>query len=42
MSSSVNKYYDDLEDKEYWASKNQKQTRYKRFISFIYKLLNKI
>lgn len=45
MSDSVSKYYENLEDQEYWANKKQStkkedKTRFDRVISFISKLFN--
>jgi hypothetical protein len=44
MSDSASKYFDDLEDQEWWAKKakenEKKQSRYSRFNSFLSKLLN--
>ena len=43
MSDSVSKYYDDLEDKAFWAAKeleNQSKNRFERIHSFFSKLFN--
>lgn len=43
MSDSASKYFDDLEDKAYWAAKEleeQNKSKRGRVLSFIYKLRN--
>lgn len=45
MSDSASKYFDDLEDKEWWAAKAREakanETRFDRFKAFISKIFNK-
>ncbi len=36
MGSSVSKYFDDLEDKEYWEKKKQNTSLFKRIINRIF------
>ena len=43
MSDSVSKYFNDLQDKAWWAakeSKKQNKNRFSKIISFIAKLFN--
>lgn len=43
MSDSASKYYDDLEDKAWWAAKaleEQNKSRFARIKSFMSKLFN--
>jgi len=42
MSDTVSKYYEKLEDQEWWANKEKEQnkSRFARFKSFMYNLFN--